>query len=83
MYSQGLGGGGGGGGWGKRSCCYFTIGLIFGDFPRRCHILSIDCHDSKPKLIFRAFRLRSVSGVNLPMTLKGFAIIDTNSSQLL
>ena len=44
---------------------------------------SIDCHDSRPKLIFRAFRLRSVSGVNLPMTLKGFAIIDTNSSQLL
>ena len=31
---------GGGGGWGKRSCCYFTIGLIFGDFPRRCHIFN-------------------------------------------
>ena len=29
-----------GGGWGKRSCCYFTIGLIFGDFPRRCHIFN-------------------------------------------
>ena len=39
--------------------------------------------DSRPKLIFRALRLRSVSGVNLPMTPKGFAIIDTNSSQLL
>ena len=38
--SQGLGGGGAGGGWGKRSCCYFTIGLIFGDFPRRCHIFN-------------------------------------------
>ena len=38
--SQGLGGGGGEGGWGKRSCCYFTIGLIFGDFPRRCHIFN-------------------------------------------
>ena len=31
---------GGGGGWGKRSCCYFTIGLIFGDFPRRYHIFN-------------------------------------------
>lgn len=42
-----------------------------------------EADDSRPKLIFRALRLRSVSGVNLPMTLKGFAIIDTNSSQLL
>ena len=29
-----------GGGWGKRSYCYFAIGLIFGDFPRRCHIVN-------------------------------------------